>query len=945
MFSTRQTQTHALSIDAAGEIAAVSADAHRSISLVKLSDPSVVHKLLRHKEARWNVGSNVRWCHALPNQGLLASTCHNVAFIWDPSVASKPVIVLREHKRSVNSVSWHPFDESSTAVATCSADSFIHLWDVRSAQRPVMSFCAWTAGASKIEWSLGNENVLASTHDNEVRLWDRRKGSLSQPTAFINANRHNVRSLAWRPGAPRTLLTVGQDGSVRLWDTDEPRQCKGELHDGNVQQAAWSPCGEAIVTAGGSSGVALWSLCRQDFGDGNLSRDDYEYHANLVASFPDSDKVRDMAWRINTSGLIGDGIGSDFQLHSLSFDGEIRTEPISAELLKLRGDEGMMGGGSEGQDGDAAARRRSRSSLSMRSHRARSGDMTRLSGQPSGLMDNSRAMLGMGGRISLSLDPQYPSYQPYRESGWTPSSRHTIELELKLLEENWGAGRVRVEHNPGEPSAVLHIQSGPTTPPVQEGGPGAGRDESSTNEDVVVEISFPSQYPRGAAPIFSFIGSNSVLRDGTAAASSAGADADGTRIGMLSTLEGEVGELADALTDGKSVCLIACVELIVNAIDGIRYGHGRGSGDYGGNAANRHHGESVSGENLDFAQSGSHGSGGEQARHVGNVPCPVLCAGLFSGPGLFVSFNNGMPAPCNGSGPASAASVVDENGNGSSIGNHHSASTGSRASPSYLSPSRASATSTAMLTPRALVQGSPTVALGLASAGAGAASLVAATASGNGGLNSPGGGSFGWRQNVAARLWSAMTTSKTYQHLLDHLYMYSHQDAANPSHPKLVSSLGLDLLFDGNDNGGDDPHERQADGHQSMDSLRHEHENAPSVHMNAVDRQSPGGVGGGGGEKIGTTVKRDTRHSSRHDSAQFNEQKSSMAAMLAGQGGAGGRSPSWSLVRVSERAAFIDLELAIHYNDVLLHHPRCEACKLNSMHAERRGYMEVAQAW
>ena len=57
----------------------------------------------------------------------------------------------------------------------------------------------------------------------------------------------------------------------------------------------------------------------------------------------------------------------------------------------------------------------------------------------------------------------------------------------------------------------------------------------------------------------------------------------------------------------------------------------------------------------------------------------------------------------------------------------------------------------------------------------------------------------------------------------------------------------------------------------------------------------------------------------------------------------------WNMVSIRSDRAFIDLELAALYNDVLSAlpkdmHPR-QACKLNSMHAERRGYMQVAQAW
>eukprot|EP01047_Picozoa_sp_COSAG01_P074747 COSAG01_NODE_12587_length_1714_cov_9.747988_2_plen_111_part_00 len=53
----------------------------------------------------------------------------------------------------------------------------------------------------------------------------------------------------------------------------------------------------------------------------------------------------------------------------------------------------------------------------------------------------------------------------------------------------------------------------------------------------------------------------------------------------------------------------------------------------------------------------------------------------------------------------------------------------------------------------------------------------------------------------------------------------------------------------------------------------------------------------------------------------------------------------WNVVHVHDRYALVDLGLARDYAEVLLHHPGRVACKLNSMHAEQRGYMEVAHAW
>jgi hypothetical protein len=71
--------------------------------------------------------------------------------------------------------------------------------------------------------------------------------------------------------------------------------------------------------------------------------DGYEYQASVVGTYPSGgEPVRDLGWRIS-SDL------TDFQLFSLSFGGDIRAEPVSAESMKER----RAAGGSFGGGGGA----------------------------------------------------------------------------------------------------------------------------------------------------------------------------------------------------------------------------------------------------------------------------------------------------------------------------------------------------------------------------------------------------------------------------------------------------------------------------------------------------------------------------------------------------------------------------------------------------------------
>lgn len=52
----------------------------------------------------------------------------------------QPIHSLRAHTRVISGLNWHP--KEPDIIATCSIDTFIHIWDLRDVRKPCLSFSA-----------------------------------------------------------------------------------------------------------------------------------------------------------------------------------------------------------------------------------------------------------------------------------------------------------------------------------------------------------------------------------------------------------------------------------------------------------------------------------------------------------------------------------------------------------------------------------------------------------------------------------------------------------------------------------------------------------------------------------------------------------------------------------------------------------------------------------
>jgi WD40 repeat protein len=96
---------------------------------------------------------------------------------------------------------------------------------------------------------------LATAGDESMLLWKVADGTVTGPLAEHTGE---IDSLVFSPDGS-LLVTVGFDGSVRLWDATTGRPIGPAFTgpDGEVTSVAFSPDGTTLATAS-DSGVRLW---------------------------------------------------------------------------------------------------------------------------------------------------------------------------------------------------------------------------------------------------------------------------------------------------------------------------------------------------------------------------------------------------------------------------------------------------------------------------------------------------------------------------------------------------------------------------------------------------------------------------------------------------------------------------------------------------------------
>uniref|UniRef100_A0A8C6KRV4 WD repeat domain 59 n=1 Tax=Nothobranchius furzeri TaxID=105023 RepID=A0A8C6KRV4_NOTFU len=302
-----------MSVDCLGTHAVLSG--RHFLYMVNLEAPSEPPRKIA-RQSKWDVGT-VQWNpHRSEAHVFAASSNQRVdLYSWRDGCGEAHTSLLG-HTRVISDLDWSCFD--SELLATSSVDTYIYIWDTRDTRKPTVALSA-VAGASQVKWNRKNQHLLASSHDGDVRVWDKRKPSTA--VEYVAAHLSKIHGLDWHSDNEYIFATSSQDNSVRFWDYRQPRKYLNILScQVPVWKARYTPFSNGLVTImvpqlRRENSLLLWSTL--------------DLNSPVHAFVGHDDVVLEFQWRPQKEG------SKDFQLVTWSRDQTMRIWRVDPQLQKL----------------------------------------------------------------------------------------------------------------------------------------------------------------------------------------------------------------------------------------------------------------------------------------------------------------------------------------------------------------------------------------------------------------------------------------------------------------------------------------------------------------------------------------------------------------------------------------------------------------------------------
>ncbi|KAI9788868.1 MAG: hypothetical protein M1816_006532 [Peltula sp. TS41687] len=303
----------------------------QGLHIIDLDAPYSPPRHLPHRTP-WEV-ADVQWSPFAARDYWVVSTSNQKALVWNlMAKASVDAIehVLHAHSRAITDINFsahHP-----DILATCSVDSSVHGWDLRSPARPVMTFCDWFAGATQVKWNRQDPHIIASSHDKYLLFWDDRKGA--SPIKSIRAHDTKIYGIDWNRTRRSGIVTCSLDKSIKFWDYGSAEDIPERVirTPFPVWRARHAPFGWGL-------------LAMPQRGDTDLHLYDRRLHEGVpkddiippVHKFQGhEDQVKEFLWRWR--GDINGGIDNrEFQLVSWGTDRDLRLHRVDEKILEQIG--------------------------------------------------------------------------------------------------------------------------------------------------------------------------------------------------------------------------------------------------------------------------------------------------------------------------------------------------------------------------------------------------------------------------------------------------------------------------------------------------------------------------------------------------------------------------------------------------------------------------------
>ncbi|KAI9804899.1 MAG: hypothetical protein M1833_006202 [Piccolia ochrophora] len=303
----------------------------QGLHIIDLDSPYSPPRHLPHSTP-WEV-ADVQWSPFAARDYWVISTSNQKALVWNLGMknpANSIEYVLHGHTRAITDINFsahHP-----DILATCAVDSFVHCWDLRTPESPIMTFCDWFAGATQVKWNRLDQHIIASSHDKFLRIWDDRKGAY--PLRSIEAHDTKIYGVDWNRSYANRVVTCSLDKSIKFWDYEDPTDVPERTirTPFPVWRARHTPCGTGMLAMPQRENTEVHLYDRR-LGEG-LGKEEAVPPVHTFEGH--QDQVKEFLWR--PRGTIENNIDfREFQLVTWGADKDLRLHRLDEDILEKIG--------------------------------------------------------------------------------------------------------------------------------------------------------------------------------------------------------------------------------------------------------------------------------------------------------------------------------------------------------------------------------------------------------------------------------------------------------------------------------------------------------------------------------------------------------------------------------------------------------------------------------
>ncbi|KAK5641289.1 hypothetical protein RI129_009836 [Pyrocoelia pectoralis] len=169
-----------------------------------------------------------------------------------------PIMLLEGHEGEIFTLEFHP---EGQYLASSGFDRRIFLWSVYGECENLSVMSGHTGAVMELHFSPDASNIFTASTDHTLGLWDIGTG---QRVKKYKGHTNFVNSCQGARRGPQTLVSGGDDSTIRLWDTRK-RNCVTIITTPyQVTAVTFSDTAEHIYSSGIDNEIKVWDIRKNE---------------------------------------------------------------------------------------------------------------------------------------------------------------------------------------------------------------------------------------------------------------------------------------------------------------------------------------------------------------------------------------------------------------------------------------------------------------------------------------------------------------------------------------------------------------------------------------------------------------------------------------------------------------------------------------------------------